>query len=235
MKIKNHKLVVGDAKFQESPDHGNGIVPELIVIHYTGAGSARGTIGWLTRLDRIYVSAHLVISRDGDITQLVPFNKTAFHAGKSTWLGRHGANAWSVGVELANWGKLSESDDGQPLTWTGKPLSKDQCVQATHKNGHTLEWWERYSLKQLDACVEVCRAIAQEYSIQEVVGHDDIAPERKTDPGPALDLSYIQSQMVNPNKANLANEDDSKIIHVSLNVAMERLKQSLIPFAVDDE
>ncbi|ETW95662.1 MAG: hypothetical protein ETSY1_29680 [Candidatus Entotheonella factor] len=74
MQVRNHRLHDGDGNpvaFKRSPNQSSGvIVPEYLVIHYTAGSSAAGAISWLTN-PKAKASAHLVISRSGEITQLV--------------------------------------------------------------------------------------------------------------------------------------------------------------------
>ena len=63
--------------------------PDTVVVHYTAAGSISSAVRTLTD-PQVKASAHLVIGREGEIMQLVPFNKIAWHAGKSEYQGRKG-------------------------------------------------------------------------------------------------------------------------------------------------
>ncbi|MFK7912895.1 MAG: 1,6-anhydro-N-acetylmuramyl-L-alanine amidase AmpD [Pseudomonadales bacterium] len=112
-------------------------------------------------LPGVEVSAHLLIARTGRITQFVPFNARAWHAGTSQWRGRSRCNDFSIGIEL-------EGTDSRPYT-------KAQYRSLTRVTAALLE---RYPRMSPDA----------------IVGHEDIAPGRKTDPGPAFDWSrYLGS------------------------------------------
>ena len=77
----------------------------MIVLHYTAGTSAESSALFLTRPD-VSASAHVVIGREGEVFQLVPFNIEAWHAGKSWYAGRGGLNRYSIGIELDNLGKL---------------------------------------------------------------------------------------------------------------------------------
>lgn len=94
------------------------------------------------------VSAHFFIRRDGSLIQFVPCARRAWHAGKSSWLGRERCNDFSVGIEL-------EGTDDQPFTDA-----------------------------QYAALIPLLAALKAAYPIRAVIGHSDIAPGRKTDPGP---------------------------------------------------
>ncbi len=157
----------------ESPNHDarpEGVECDLIVVH--GISLPPGTFGgpWIDYLftnalpkdahpyfatigDR-KVSSHLLVRRDGEITQYVNFNDRAWHAGQSNYAGRDACNDFSIGVEL-------EGADTTP-----------------------------YADVQYQVLANIVAALCRAYpklSRQRLVGHSDIAPGRKTDPGPAFD------------------------------------------------
>lgn len=168
-----------------SPDHGGAISPRFVVVHYTGSGSAAGSVDWLSRADEVCVSAHVVVGRDGDVTQLLPFTTRAYHAGKSAWRDVIGLNSCGVGVELVNWGPLTR--DGQALrSSTGRVVDRADASYLLHRAHTEHRWWQRYTQQQLDAAALVVASVASTYQIEEVVGHDDVSPGRKIDPGPAF-------------------------------------------------
>lgn len=182
MKIKNHLL--DDPKVDtsiQSPNVSKGTIkPEIIVLHYTASGGEDGK-GDATYLSRASsrASAHTVHGRNGSVHQIVPFNKRAWHAGKSEYKGRKNVNGFSIGIEIDNWGWLK---DGK--SHAGTTVPSDQVFHGD-RSGHT--HWEAYKPKQLEAVEEIIAAICAEYDIKDIVGHEDIAPGRKQDPGPALD------------------------------------------------
>lgn len=101
-------------------------------------------------LTGVCVSAHCFIRRDGAVIQFVPFNKRAWHAGKSQYRDRASCNDFSIGIELE--GTVCET----------------------------------FTDEQYDALAALSAAILHTYpqmSASNIVGHSDIAPGRKTDPG----------------------------------------------------
>jgi AmpD protein len=111
-------------------------------------------------LENLKVSAHLLIDREANITQFVPFNCKAWHAGQSQFEGRENCNGFSIGIEL-------EGTDNTAFTDA-----------------------------QYDALVEVTLALLNAYpalTVDRIVGHSDIAPDRKTDPGPCFDWSRYRA------------------------------------------
>ena len=99
------------------------------------------------------VSSHFLINQNGKVYRLVKDNEIAWHAGKSCWGKYKNLNKNSIGIELVNKG---------------------------HKFGYT-----NFSKKQLSSLIKICRSLIKRYKIKKrnVVGHSDVAPLRKIDPG----------------------------------------------------
>ena len=103
------------------------------------------------------VSSHYVVDEDGTVFRLVPEDRRAWHAGVSYWRGHSALNARSIGIEIVN-------------------------------PGH--EWGYRdFPVLQLAAVCDLCLAILARHAIpaRNVVGHSDVAPDRKEDPGERFD------------------------------------------------
>lgn len=84
-------------------DRRDGLLPSLIVIHYTGMESCEAARARLCE-PSAEVSAHWLISETGEVEALVPEDKRAWHAGVGTWRGQGDINSRSIGIELANRG-----------------------------------------------------------------------------------------------------------------------------------
>jgi AmpD protein len=108
------------------------------------------------------VSTHLLIRRDGELVQYVPFNLRAWHAGDSCYDGCSACNDFSIGIEL-------EGQDHDPYT----------AVQY----------------EQLAAVLQVLIATFPRLSAGRIAGHSDVAPGRKTDPGPAFEWELLQQRL----------------------------------------
>jgi N-acetylmuramoyl-L-alanine amidase len=103
------------------------------------------------------VSSHYVLHEDGELTCLVSEDKRAWHAGVSGWQGYSGLNDGSIGIEIVNGG---------------------------HAHG-----MRPYPDRQMSVLTGLCLDIIKRYAINptRIVGHSDIAPERKLDPGEHFD------------------------------------------------
>ena len=106
------------------------------------------------------VSAHLLIDRSGAVVQFVPLGQRAWHAGKSSCLGRTGVNDFSIGIEL-------EGCD---------------C--------------ESFTMQQYDGLAALIREIRWHWpriTPMNLFGHCDVAPGRKTDPGPCFQWDRLRA------------------------------------------
>ena len=171
MKIKNHRLQ--DINFLESPNFNDRPVDEdisLLVIHSISLPPKKyntdhiekfflneldfSSHNFYKNIDGMKVSAHILIKRNGEVIQFVPFNKRAWHAGVSSYKGKNDCNNFSIGIELEG------SDD---------------------------DIFEDIQYEQLSLITSL---LITEYDLitkDNIKGHSDIAPERKTDPGVLFD------------------------------------------------
>lgn len=170
-------------KRDELPGGSNMPVRRFLVIHFTSGASGQSSINFWKTPAAKGASAHIVIERDGTVIQCRPFNRTCGHAGKSRWRGFEGLNSCSIGIELANAGDNAKL----AARWSKLPL-----VKAKHKNGGPVQEWEAYPEAQVKSCEEVAKALVARYNLDDVIGHDDIAPDRKNDPGPSFDMGKLR-------------------------------------------
>jgi N-acetylmuramoyl-L-alanine amidase len=201
MRIEDHRLV-GHA-FRESPNRGGEIRPLFIVMHYTGTFGAAEAINHLCDAACANpVSAHVVLDLDGALTQLVPFNAKAWHAGRSSYAGAGetyvGLNEHSIGIEVANPGWFTRTAEGLYLHEGRNPVGAEKLapfpamVDSPMPSGEEA-CWACYPGAQMDILEELVRALLEAYpGIEDVVGHADIAPGRKEDPGPAFPMARFK-------------------------------------------
>ena len=129
---------------------------QFLILHYT-AGGFSGSLRWLTEGP---VSSHYLVNDNPPIIyRLVDENRRAYHAGESAWKGNTQLNASSIGIEIVNPGS------------TGTPEGQQ---------------WFDYPEAQIDVVIALVKKIVKDHGIkpERVLAHSDIAPQRKTDPGP---------------------------------------------------
>lgn len=141
-----------------SPNFDERTLPiSLLVLHYTGMQTGEAALERMCN-GAAKVSAHYMVEEDGRIFQLVDEDKRAWHAGVSEWKGETNINSNSIGIEVVNGGH----------DWPNKDGSLPPYPDA-----------------QINALIPLCKAIMSRHKIgaDGVVGHSDIAPARKQDPG----------------------------------------------------
>ena len=194
-------------EFVQSPHTSGNFArkPRFLVMHYTAGGSMNGSVSWFAN-PASKVSAHLTIGRDGAVKQSVAFTKVAWHAGRSGWRARDGErvsglNRHSIGIELANAGACVPTTGGGWINPLGVRVAAEDIVEARHRNGSV--WfenignvqepgWEVYTQAQMRAATEIAILLVDHYGLEQVVGHDDISPDRKRDPGPLFDMETFR-------------------------------------------
>jgi N-acetylmuramoyl-L-alanine amidase len=195
MQIASNRLVLDNnipANFVTSPNHG-GLLEEkaFIIIHFTEGQSFQAAVSWLVN-PASKVSSHLVIGRNGEVTQLVPFDTIGWHAGVSTWGNYTNLNSFSVGIELDNAGMMKRSGS-QWISAFGKVYPESELLIAAHKNNPGVVYgWHKYTDIQLKTTAQVVASLIRTYGFHEILGHDDIAPKRKWDPGPAFPMEQFR-------------------------------------------
>lgn len=192
------RFKVGDDHWLEGvardpiPGGANMPIRRLLVIHFTAGATGKSSINFWKTPAANGANAHIVIDRDGTVIQCRPFNRTCGHAGSSSWVdpntgkGYTGLNSCSIGIELANAG-----NDSSALSWARKQKGFGS-IRAKHKHGGPEMEWEKFPEAQLQACEEVSKALVARYNLNDIKGHDDVAPNRKNDPGPAFPMSALR-------------------------------------------
>jgi N-acetyl-anhydromuramyl-L-alanine amidase AmpD len=189
-----HRLIGEGVEFIRSPNMGGVLSdPQYLVFHFSAVPNADSFIKVVTN-PTAKGSPHLLIAKNGNITQFVPFNRMAWHAGQSRWKDLVGLNRYSIGVSLDNPGKLS-GHGGSWTTWYGSTIPDDQVLVAKHKHEDREAGWAKYTNLQIARAVQVAQLLVSTYGIKDVLGNDDIAPGRKVGPGPAFPLSRVRSKI----------------------------------------
>jgi AmpD protein len=166
---------VASPNFDERPD---GAYPELILVHgislppdeyggpyidqlFMNALPASGH-PYFEKIAGLKVSTHVLIRRDGELVQYVPFHHRAWHAGASNYCGRERCNDFSIGIELEG----SDEVAYEPVQYR----------------------------KLAELIATLCKAYPT-LSSSRVVGHSDVSPGRKTDPGLAFDWVRLRAML----------------------------------------
>lgn len=179
--------------------------PDSIIIHFTAGSSAESSVKSLCN-PTDDSSAHVVVGRNGIVYQMVPFNTIAWHAGVSEYKGKKWFNNCAIGIEIDNAGELTETN-GRYVSWFGKVYPSEDVFVGIHRNQKTKKYWHAYPDTQVLIVEELCRALISKYpNIKTILGHEEIAPDRKTDPGPAFPLDSMRISIFNDKSLDGLNE-----------------------------
>ena len=184
----------------------------FLVMHYTEIDEARS----LEVLTKEAVSAHYVVPdkpqlKNGEpvVWQLVPEQQRAWHAGVSYWQGTTELNAASIGIENVNLGPIDTPE------------------------GRT---WQPYPPAQVEALIRLAKDIVTRYAIPptRVVGHSDIAPQRKIDPGPLFPWKQLYDAGVGawPDPATVEKELAGRDPHAPADVRALQQKLALYGYEI---
>lgn len=198
MNLSISKHLLQGLPYKASPNHGGTFandLPDAIIIHFTAGASAESSVKWLCN-PQAKASAHVVVGRDGSITQLVPFNMVAWHAGTSCYGARNGYNKFSIGIEIDNPGRLRKTEAATFQAAFGRTYEAELVIKAVHRNEHAESYWLAYTEAQIEAVFELCATLCETYKIREILGHEEIAPGRKDDPGPAFPLDRLRQRLL---------------------------------------
>ena len=199
LRLGGHQFLPEDRlRVSPSPNQGGPISPAYLVLHYTAGRSLESSVAHFARRES-QASAHLLVGRDGRVVQMVPFDRAAWHAGRSAWKDVQGLNQHSIGIELDNAGRLARSADGDFRAWFQGVYRAADVVTARHRHEQVEAYWHAYTDAQVDAVLEIATVLVRTYQLKEILGHDDIAPGRKSDPGPAFPMESLRAAVFGRN------------------------------------
>lgn len=196
MEIRNHLLYASSGisfSYSQTPNRNGLYDPKYLVLHYTAATTMASTINWF-QYPHAQASAHLLVGRDGAVHQFAPFNVVTWHAGRSSWRGLSGLNRHAIGIEMVNGGRLVQKGGQWFCPIDKRPVPAEDVLMAVHKNEGRTAAWHEYTEPQLEVCLEIASLLVSTYNLQDVLGHDDISPLRKSDPGPAFPMSSFRAR-----------------------------------------
>lgn len=157
-------------------------VRRLIVVHTT------------TQMLDIGVThfTHILITRDGSVRQIVPFDYATNHAPNANWKGFGPVNKYSISIELENAGPAQNRDDVW-YSWIGEVLPTDEVVRL--KGDIKWRGWHKFTDVQVSAFFNVACALRRAYpTITSMVGHSEIDPN-VGDPGPLFPIDEMRAKL----------------------------------------
>jgi N-acetylmuramoyl-L-alanine amidase len=188
---------------------------DTIIIHYTGGASGKSSAKYLAK-NSVKASAHIVVDRDGSVIQLVDFDTIAWHAGESSYGDRTYLNRYSIGIELDNFGPLTKTQTGFQ-SYTKRTIPDNEVFEGNHPGKRQDRYWHDYTAKQLEVCNEICELLIEKYDITKILGHEEISPGRKIDPGPAFPMRNFRTKLLNESRGDEDSELQNEKVFASIN------------------
>ncbi len=188
-----------------SLNHGprkDGRAPDAIILHYTGMESEDAALKRLCD-PSAEVSCHYLIRENGDVLQLVPESRRAWHAGVSSWAGETDMNSVSIGIEIANGGH----DFGVPAY----PDVQTAAVIAL--------------------CRDIVSR--RKISAHRILAHSDIAPLRKRDPGEHFPWGALAKAGIGPSVVAQPRGNDAPLAVGARGEDVAALQRMLADYGYD--
>lgn len=197
MRVENHKVT--GIPFTPARHMGGTITPTLVVLHDTASRLDPGNAARYLADNDAGVSVHFVVERDGTITQQVPLNRQANHAGKSSYHGRKWCNGFSIGIEIVNPGKMTMgrqfSDGFEARAWWGQLFDSEEYDLAEIQTAeHGVGVWMGYTPAQIKAVLELLECLFRDVdTLTDVRTHWYVSPGRKVDTNPLFPLERMRA------------------------------------------
>lgn len=163
--------------------------PQGLVVHFTAGSSAESSLSW----GRDQGLAFWMIAKDGKTYQTHSLDTWGYHAGKSSYRGIEGTVSDELlGVEIDCAGMLTPKA-GKYVSWFGRQVTESNVRFSEGKANQVRGHYEKFTTKQEEALIELClwlkRNNPKVFSFDLVVGHDEVSPGRKNDPGASLSMT----------------------------------------------
>jgi len=201
------QAVIPKEKMVTQGKYKNGY-PRGAVVHYTAGGNdPLNTLAWGREMKYCY----FLIDRDGKVYQSFPLDQWGYHAGVSRWLGVESLSRHYVGIEVMSAGTLTKVPDNvddkeakyaawfhfnnatKKLKKDAKLFSYDEVRFSNRSCNINPGIYHKFTEEQEESLIELLIWLKLNnpnvFQLAEVVGHDEIAPERKQDPGGALSMT----------------------------------------------
>lgn len=205
IEIRSHRIAVSGrlVPYKPTPNVSGALKPEGIILHDTAGDLAgTGSVSWLCNR-QAKASAHVVIDREGRITQLAPLNVRTWHAGQSSWKGRRFCNAFTIGIEIVNPGRMAKYGAGYSNGGAkGVKVPASYDVRRAKTKAHGDGYWLAYTDAQIATVTELCHAIRVAYGVTFIGTHWQISPGRKVDTNPLFPLAEVTAAVFTPAQAH---------------------------------
>lgn len=163
--------------------------PEGCVIHYNaGNDNSKNFLHFMREKGLLAI----LIDKKGHVWQDAPLNKWGYHAGSSAWGDMFNLNNRFIGIEVMSAGKLEKKGPGL-YSWWGKNVPLEDVLFSENQANIDEGFYEKFNDIQMKELVDLILWLEHNgkgvFKLENVVGHDEVSPGRKSDPGGALNAN----------------------------------------------
>lgn len=215
--LSTDKTRLTTVPFEEAGSYGRRFKDrKYLIMHYTAGRGFDSTVAHF-KDPASKASAHLVVGRKTGLMQMVPFDRPAWHAGAdSQWTYLepfkafsyqtnvppppppdpvlHGMNFYALGIEFDNYGPLRKVGRSF-VTWFGREVPFDEVGEVDPKASGSfgVQFWHAYSSSQIEIAERLAKVLVRGFGLRGILGHSDVSPGRKTDPGPLFPMAHLRA------------------------------------------
>ncbi|MEL7145833.1 MAG: N-acetylmuramoyl-L-alanine amidase [Bacteroidota bacterium] len=210
MKLINHSLnALHQSQDQPGFDQGSSALRraalervEMIIIKSTtnqllnNSGHINGTT--------TNSPTHVLIDRDGLVTQFIPFNEQIPVAIAGSWEGIKNLASRSIILTFVNHGRLQKQ--GENFVSTEEvSVEKTDVFTGIHQNEESLSYWQKFTDSQVTIAEKIIRCLTSAYQVKYILGYEEVCPGLQTDPGPAFPLEIMRRKVIKDQVNELSN------------------------------
>lgn len=232
MELVNHSLILANQSSPEVTDSGYvntvavaGRQPEALesidmIIIKSESNQLTHSTGYING-NNVESPAHVLINRDGLVTQFIPFNERTHQTIDGSWEGIKNLPSRSVIITFENYGRLEKQGD-HFITICGKVVETTDVFTGIHQNEESLSYWQKFTESQVLIAEKIIRCLTTTYQVKYILGYEEVCPGLQTDPGPAFPLEIMRRKIM---KENLVDQSEE---HSIINIAQQVDLSSII-------
>jgi len=233
MELVNHSLMLANQTSLRDTDSGYRQTvtvaerqPEVLegidmILIKSGTNQLTHNTGYINgNENQVESPAHLLIDRDGLVTQFIPFNKKISLPVEGSWEGAKDLTSKSIVIMFENLGRLDKQ--GEHFTNTlGTIVETTDVFTGIHQNEESLSYWQKFTHSQIQIAEKIIRCLTSAYQVKYILGYEEVCPGLQTDPGPAFPLEIMRRKIMKENSVD--RSDANQIINIAEQVDLSSI------------
>lgn len=217
MELVNHSLILANQPVLTAADSGRGEAvaiatrqPEVMesvdmILIKSGTNQLTHNTGHVNG-NNVESHAHILINRDGLVSQFIPFNEKIAHPIDGSWDGTGDLASRSVTIMFENYGRLSKRGE-EFVSACGQVIGTSDVFTGIHQNEESLSYWQKFTDSQVQLAEKIIRCLSSTYQVKYILGYEEVCPGLQTDPGPAFPLEIMRRKIM---KGSFINQSESQ-------------------------